>query len=122
MATKKSKASAPAHKVDLYDRIVASDPMIQRKGAANPYTSMNGNMFSFLSKDGRISFRLGKEQREELLSRFPDAISVQYGAVMREYIEIPEEMEYNEELLTRLFADSVAYARTLKPKPTTKQK
>ena len=46
MATLKKSASNPA--VDLYDRLIATMPKLERKGAANPYTSLNGNMFTLL--------------------------------------------------------------------------
>jgi hypothetical protein len=39
----------------IYEKMVASQPRIQRKGAANPYTSMNGSMFSFITKEDQIA-------------------------------------------------------------------
>jgi hypothetical protein len=32
----------------LYDKLIATIPEIERKGDANPYTSLNGNMFTLL--------------------------------------------------------------------------
>jgi hypothetical protein len=40
-------------KLALYDKLVATNPAIGRKGATVPYTSLNGHMFSYLSKGGR---------------------------------------------------------------------
>ena len=42
----------PHDKIDLYDQLIATHADIERKGATNPYTSLNGHMFSHLSKDG----------------------------------------------------------------------
>lgn len=32
----------------LYDKLIATIPEIESKGDANPYTSLNGNMFTLL--------------------------------------------------------------------------
>ncbi len=42
----KKKSSIPAEKSELYDRLIATHPKIERKGAAMGYTSLNGHMFS----------------------------------------------------------------------------
>jgi hypothetical protein len=36
----------------LYDKLIATIPEIERKGDANPYTSLNGNMFTLLHQSG----------------------------------------------------------------------
>lgn len=35
----------------IYEKMVASQPGVEGKGKANPYTSMNGNMDSFITKE-----------------------------------------------------------------------
>lgn len=118
----KAKPAAPAAKVALYDKLVATQPSVQRKGAANPYTSMNGNMFSFLAKDGRVSIRLSDEDRETFTKKHGGKPSIQYGAVMRGYVEVPHAVLKNAALMKRWFAKSVAYAETLPAKPTKRKK
>jgi hypothetical protein len=44
-----SKRNETNGNVDLYDKLIATNPKIERKGAANPYTSLNGNMFTLLA-------------------------------------------------------------------------
>src|SRR5262245_35597433 len=44
----KSAASAPEDKLKLYEKLVATNPKVERKGATMPYTSLNGHMFSYL--------------------------------------------------------------------------
>lgn len=39
----------------LYERLVATNPDIEREGATMPCTSANGHMFSLLSKEGGIA-------------------------------------------------------------------
>jgi hypothetical protein len=39
------KHNIPADKLALYEKLIATNPKIKRKGAANPYTSLNGHMF-----------------------------------------------------------------------------
>jgi hypothetical protein len=36
----------------LYEKLVATNPGVERKGATMPYTSVNGHMFSLLTKEG----------------------------------------------------------------------
>jgi hypothetical protein len=47
-------------KVALYEMLVATNPKIQRKGDTMPYTSHNGNMFSYLGKTGILAMRLNR--------------------------------------------------------------
>jgi hypothetical protein len=42
MSSPKKTNNIPGDKLDLYDRLVRINPRIERKGAANPYTSLNG--------------------------------------------------------------------------------
>jgi hypothetical protein len=37
------KSPIPAERVALYEKLVASLPGVERKGADNPYTAINGN-------------------------------------------------------------------------------
>ena len=60
---KKAAEAAPDDKVLLYEKLVATHPKVERKGATVPYTSLNGHMFSYLSKDGKLALRLPDEAR-----------------------------------------------------------
>jgi hypothetical protein len=48
-------------KVELYNKLIAKCPGIERKGKNNPYTSVNGHMFSLINKDGELGMRFSKE-------------------------------------------------------------
>lgn len=115
-------AAAPADKVALYEALIATNPAVERKGATLPYTSLNGNMFSFLDKDGRMGLRLAADEREAFLKRYKTTLSEQYGAVMKEYVVVPDALLANTSDLCPYFAAGYAYAGTLKPKPTKRAK
>lgn len=107
-------------KLAIYEALIASETSIERKGATMPYTSLNGNMFSFLSPGGELAFRLSKADREVFLARFPGATVVQHGRLMKDYIEVPGTIIEDPAALSALFQQSLAHARTLKPKATKK--
>ena len=121
MSTKKG-AAVDGGKLAIYEKIIASNPAVERKGDTIPYTSLNGNMFSLLGKDGSLGFRLSKEHRETFLKKYPTAILEQYGVVMKEYVKIPDSLLTNTKELKKYFDMSYEYARSLKPKPTTRTK
>ena len=92
------------------------------KGAANKYTSVNGNMFSFLTKEGDIALRISKEEREEFLQKYPKSVVISYDTVMKDYVSIPADILKNRSALEKLFVQSCEHARSLKPKPTIRKK
>ncbi|HXA49401.1 MAG TPA: hypothetical protein VNV86_03815 [Candidatus Acidoferrum sp.] len=49
---------------------MATNPDVERKGAAVPYTSVNGHMFSYLSKEGKLALRRPEEDREAFLKQY----------------------------------------------------
>lgn len=87
-----------------------------------PYTSQNGHMFSYLSKEGRLELRLPEPVREEFLEKYKTALTRAYGVVQKEYVEVPDALLKNTAELKEYFAQSFAYVKSLKPKPTTKKK
>lgn len=113
-------ALSRGEKLEVYRDLVSAYPDLIVKGKANPYTAMNGNMFSFLGKDDVLALRVSKERRSEYLEENPDSVVISYDTVMKDYIGVPETLFDNPDALAVLFADTVAHARTLKPKPTKK--
>jgi len=101
--------------------LVRTDPAIERKGAANPYTSMNGNMFSLLH-EGQLALRLPEEEREKFLKTHKTRLCEAYGTVMKEYVKVPDSLLEKTSELKKYFDRSAAYAKTLKPKATAKKK
>jgi hypothetical protein len=102
--------------------LIATIPDVERKGAANPYTSLNGHMFSILSPEGILGLRLPKEAREDFLIRYNAQLREAYGIIQKEYVAVPDEVFKNTEELKPFFRMSYDYVQSMKPKPTKKAK
>lgn len=111
----------PQDKIDLYDQLIATNPNIERKGVSMPYTSLNGHMFTYLSKSGSMGIRLAKEEREDILRKYKTTLYESHGAILKEYVTVPEELLENTEELKEYLDLSYEYVKTLKPKPTKKK-
>lgn len=121
MATKKSSPVLPQQdKIDLYEKLIPGIRGIERKGATMPYTSLNGNMFSFLDKHGSCGMRLPEKEREDFLKKYKTSLFETHGTVLKEYVTVPENLLKNTKELKKWFAKSYTYVQTLKPKPTKK--
>jgi hypothetical protein len=116
----KKKCNIPADKQALYDQLLLTNPKIERRGAANPYTSLNGHMFTYLNPSGTLALRLPPKEREEFLKKYKTTLFEAYGAVMKEYVTVPDSLFKNTKELRSYLALSYAYIKTLKPKPTKK--
>lgn len=68
----------------LYNQLVESHHKAERKGDTVPYTSLNGNMYSYLSKDGFLALRLGKDEREAFLEKYNTTLVYSYGIIQKE--------------------------------------
>ena len=121
MATSK-QSPIPSDKIAQFEKLVATLPDVERKGAANPYTSVNGNMFSILhAPEGRCALRLPDEARQKFIEKFGTSLFEAYGVVMKEYVAVPDKLLADLRTMRRYFAISYEYAKTLKAKPTTKK-
>jgi TfoX-like protein len=116
------KTEIPADKLELYEKLIATNPRIERKGATHPYTSLNGNMFTLLNPPGTLAIRLPEEEREKFLKKHKTTLFEAYGAVMREYVAVPDALLKKTRELQKYLDLSYEYARTLKPKATKKKR
>ncbi|HEY4355831.1 MAG TPA: hypothetical protein VGN16_08800 [Acidobacteriaceae bacterium] len=107
-------------KLALYEKVIAGIPGVERKGATNPYTSLNGHMFSRLDPSGQLSLRLPPEEREKFLKKYRTTLFESYGIVQKEYVLVPESLLKNTVQLQEYFNVSLRYIQTLKPKPSKK--
>ena len=119
---KPATASAPAEKLALYEKLVATSPKVERKGATVPYTSVNGHMFSYLSKEGKLALRLPAPDREAFLEKHKAKLCDAYGKVQPEYVEVPDALLASTRELKKYFDASYKYVSSLKPKPAPKRK
>ncbi len=119
-ATQK-RNSIPDDKFALYEKLVAADPRIELKGAANPYTSLNGHMFSCQNLQGIVAIRLPEKEREAFLKKYKTRLSVAYGIVRKEYVEVPEGLLKKTSELKPYLSLSYDYVKSLKPVPSKKK-
>lgn len=108
-----------ADAVALYDAALASLG-VERKGASMPYTSVNGNMFSFVAKDGAVALRLGAADRAAFLAEHQTTHSVQHGVTQKEYVVAPPKLVARTADLAAWLTRSLAYATSLPAKATTR--
>jgi hypothetical protein len=118
---KKTEVAVPADMLNLYEQVIATLPNVQRKGATMPYTSLNGHMFSFLTKDGKLALRLPADERSAFLKRYKTTLCEQHGSVLEEYVVVPDSLLKKTRELKQFFALSYGYVGSLKPKPTTRK-
>ena len=103
-------------KLELYDKLVAKCPRFDRKGKTMPYTSANGYMFSLLNKDGELGIRFSKQVQEKYIQEFGTTIFKSYGAVMKGYVLIADNMFEDLDKLSEYLNESYDYVMTLEPK------
>ena len=114
----KQSDHAPADKLALYRRLIDAHPEIALKGGLKlPYTSYQGNMFSQLTKAGKVGLRMGKTEREAFIARYESKLLETYGTIMKEYVEAPDHLLEDIDELVPYLDQSYAYAKTLKAKP-----
>jgi TfoX/Sxy family transcriptional regulator of competence genes len=115
------KKSAPNPVVELYDKLIATIRGLERKGAANPYTALNGNMVTLLHQSKILAIRLPEHERQQFLKRYKTKLFEAYGTVMPEYVTVPDLLLKDTKALQGYLESSYQYVKTLKPKPTKKK-
>ena len=119
---KPAAGAVPLDKLELYEKLVATNPDVERKGATVPYTSLNGHMFSYLNKEGKVALRLPTGEREAFLKKYKARLCDAYGRVQPEYVEVPDSLLSSTQELKKFFDRSFEYVSSLKPKPGAKKK
>jgi hypothetical protein len=109
-------------KLLLYEKLVATNAAVELKGATVPYTSMNGNMSSYLSKEGKLALRLPPADIQAFLKKYKAKLCEAYAVVQKEYVEVPDALLAKTSELKKYFDASVEYVSAPKPKAATKKK
>lgn len=102
--------------LDLFINLIQTLPGIERKGATMPYASFNGNMFSFLDKDGFLALRLPEKEREIFIRENETTLCEAHGTILKEYVKVPSPLFRNFEKMKHYFEISFNYVNSLKPK------
>ena len=100
----------------FYDSLIDQCPNFKRKGKKMIYTSANGYMFSLLNKAGEIGIRLPKDVGQQFMKDHQSGIYKSYGAVMKDYVLIPESLYGNTKLLVDCLNKSYDYVMSLPTK------
>ncbi|HUE43819.1 MAG TPA: hypothetical protein VMP12_09650 [Candidatus Sulfotelmatobacter sp.] len=119
---KPKKSGMPEDKLALFDKLIAVRPEIERKGTNNAYAAVNGNMFLLMQADGVLAIRLPDDARAEFLKKYKAKLHEAYGAVMKEYVAVPDALLGKTKGLQKYVATSYDYTKSLKAKPTKKSR
>jgi hypothetical protein len=110
------KSKIPADKLELYNKLIATHPKIERKGDVHPYTSLNGHMFTYLDQTGTMGMRLPQDEVEKFLKKYKTVLFKSYGVVKKDYVTVPSALLTNTTELSKYLAISYEYLKTLKAK------
>jgi hypothetical protein len=112
----KKKSAIPAEKLDLYEKLIASVPGIERKGDVHPYTSVNGHMFTYLDQTGTMGMRLPAAGYEAFLKKYKASPFESYGVVKKDWVTVPDALLENTKELKKYVVMSYEATKALKPK------
>lgn len=120
--TIKAQKDIPQENLVLYDKLIKTNSELERKGVKLPYTLFNGHRFTFLSESGIAALRLPRDEREAFLKKYKTTLMESHGAVMNEYVAIPENLLKKTNELKKYLDIRYEYVKTLKPKTRKKSK
>lgn len=116
-----SKYPGPPEALEQYTAVVeAAEADAEVKGAKNPYTSRNGHMYSFITPEGMMALRLSDELADEFRANYETGEVRQYGAVMRGYVSIPDDLFGDTAAMAEWFQRSHDWIDSLPPKASEK--
>jgi hypothetical protein len=85
-----------------------------------PYTSLNGHMFAYLTKEGTLALRLPKGAIDDFISKYETHMRETHGISQKEYVVVPDSLFKKTAELQKYFLQSFKYVSALKPKSTKK--
>jgi hypothetical protein len=116
----KAESTTDPKVLAAFEAMIAAVPGVERKGAAMPYVSVNGNMYAMISKTNVIGIRLGKDDLAAFMAAGGQPFEGTPGFINTEYGGVPASMLSNSRMLGKWFKASHAFASGLKPKKTTR--
>lgn len=112
---KNTQYPGPNEALARYESLVARHPEAERRGAKNPYTSVNGWMTSFLDPGGRLHLRMGDDARAAVTAD-GGVPTKQYGKNMPEFVGVTEDAFADATRADELFASSWEWSASKPPK------
>jgi TfoX/Sxy family transcriptional regulator of competence genes len=77
-------------------------------------------MFTLLNQSGTMALRLPEDAREKFLKQHKTKLFVSHGALMKEYVAVPDVLLKDTATMRKYLSASYEYVKTLKVKPTKK--
>lgn len=99
-----------------YDELVDACADFERQGKSMAFTSANGYMFSQLNKAGELGIRLPKDEQAKFIETHGGGPFTSYGATMRDYVRVPDELLEDTDAMVGYLEASYAYVMSLPPK------
>jgi hypothetical protein len=93
--------------LELYEKLVKTIPEVERQGATNPYTSVNGHV---------LAIRLPKDEVEKFLAKYKTTLFESYGVVKKDWAVVPDKLRKDTKTLQPYFRLSYENTKTRKPK------
>jgi|SRR5271155_5393379 len=113
---KAKESKIPADKLELYEKLIATNSQIDRKGAVHPYTSVNGHMFTYLDQSGVLGMWLPPGELDAFLKKYSTSLFLTYGVVKKDWVTVPEGLLRKTKELKKYLDISFEHTKTLKPK------
>lgn len=102
-------------KLELYSQALEKAG-IRKKGETLPYSSINGNMFSQMNKEGGLGLRFSDDVKEKYIAEFNSGTFSSYGKELKGYVLIPEGIIKDTHKLSLLLKESRDYVSRLPKK------
>lgn len=109
-------------KVALYEKLVTSHGKAELKGDTIPYSSLNGHMYSMLTKGDEVAIKLPEDAMEKFKVKYKTKHPEQYGIIQTKFVVVPDSLLKKTNELKPYFEVSYNYVAGLKAKVTTKPK
>jgi hypothetical protein len=78
-------------------------------------------MYSYFTKDNYLALRLPENELSAFLDKYKTELVPQYGITQKEYAVVPDSFLQKTAELSKWFAISYDYVKSLKPKPSAKK-
>lgn len=112
---RRSDYTGPLAAFDHSDAAIALLDGVERKRTANPYTSANGWMATYLGKQREVAIRLAQDDLEAFLVEHATERPVSYGRVMQDFATVPGDVVADAGALATLIRRAHEHVEGLPP-------
>ncbi len=105
----------PHDKIERYDTLLKRFPNVVRKGKKTPFALANKHLFSFMTKDGVLALRLCPKNIAQFIQKHNGRPMLKLGRVVKGFVEVPENLWHNMDILYKYFQLSIDHTLSLVP-------